>query len=260
MSDLLEAAEEAARIGGEVLLRWAGKIAAREKAPADLVTEADLESQEKIREYLLGRFPDHDFLGEEGAPAEIRNSEFRWVVDPLDGTLNYVHGLANYSVSIALQQENRMIVGVVCDPLTGECFRAEENQGAFLNNQPLKTSGVDQLSQALVAASFAPQIQPGLPEVDAFLRVLFACQGLRRMGSAALNLCYVASGRMDGYWATSTHLWDVAAGMLILREAGGIFTAFDGQPFDLEKPNFIASANAPLHGQLLQTLAGDDKS
>lgn len=254
MSDFLPICEEAARVGGEVLREWAGRIAAREKAPADLVTEADFASQEAIRKFLASRHPEHDFLGEEGEQEQPRSSPYRWIVDPLDGTTNYVHGLPNYGVSVALEKDGEIIAGVVFDPNFDECFAATAGGGAFLNGEHLQVSGVTNLSEALVAVSFAPKVRPNAPEIEHFLQVLPLCQAVRRMGSAALNLSYIAAGRLDGYWATTTHLWDVAAGMLILREAGGLFTGFQGEPFDPDRPSFIAAATSPLHAELRAAL------
>jgi len=254
MREFMEACEAAARAGGDVLQAWAGKIAAREKAPSDLVTEADVASQQKIRQFLTATFPDHDFLGEEGPRDEVRRSRFRWIVDPLDGTTNYVHGLPNYAVSIALEEDGRIVVGTVFDPVSGECFNVQRGAGAFLNGKRLEVSRVTELRQALLAASFAPGVKSTDPEIGDFLRILPRCQAVRRMGSAALNLCYVAAGRLDGYWATTTHLWDIAAGMLLVEEAGGVFTAFDGGPFDTSRADFVAASTPALHDQLLDTL------
>ncbi|QGJ71558.1 Inositol monophosphatase [Planctomycetales bacterium 10988] len=255
MSERLESACQAALAGGEILLRWAGKIAAKEKAPSDLVTQADVESQEVIERLLLSSYPEYEFLGEEGNPDEGPSSgKPRWIVDPLDGTMNYVHGLANYSVSIGLEEEGEMVLGVVYDPLTEELFTAIKGKGAFLNGKKIQTSEVSKLNQGLIAASFGNQITREAPEVEHFLRVLEKAQGVRRMGSAALNLCYVASGRLDGYWATTTHLWDIAAGMVILTEAGGQWSGFDGEPFDPLVPHFIAASTEPLHQALTNCL------
>jgi len=255
MKDFLEACEHAARMGGKILLDWAGRFATREKAPADLVTDADLASQEAIRKYLLAVYPNHDFLGEEGGGSHKPGSPYRWVVDPLDGTTNYVHQFPNYCVSIALEHEGQPIVGVVFDPCSGECYRATRGGGAFLNGKRLAVSTVDDISKSMIAASFPTKVTKGSPDIDDFVEVLIAAQSVRRLGSAALNLCYVAAGRFDGYWATNTKLWDVAAAMLIVREAGGLFTDIDGQPFRSEHPSFLAASTPRLHGQLCKLLA-----
>lgn len=257
MTDYLVVCEQAARLGGEVLLQWKGRIAVREKAPRDLVTEADVASQTAIREFLAQEFPDHDFLGEEtiydeqGAPVLMeRRSEFCWIVDPLDGTTNYVHQLRSYGVSIALERRGKIIAGVVFDPELNECYSAAEGKGAFVNGDRIRASDCQRLDQALVAASLPARVPRGSPEVQRLVEVIHECQGLRRLGSAALNLCYVAQGRLDAYWATSVSLWDIAAGMLIVREAGGILTAPDGGDVRFERPKFIAAATPTLHREL----------
>ncbi|HEX5445076.1 MAG TPA: inositol monophosphatase family protein [Pirellulales bacterium] len=247
--------EQAARAAGEVLLDWAGRFSAREKGPSDLVTEADLAAQETIRERLLGAFPKHGFLAEE-QNAQIPSQEdgLRWIVDPLDGTMNYVHGVPNYAVSIALEQRGRLLAGTVFDPVNRECFSAALGQGAWLNGRPLKASTASSLSQALVAASFPARVQRNDREVADFIEVTTRAQGTRRMGSSALNLCYVAAGRFDAYWSTSTKTWDIAAGALLVSEAGGVITSYDGGPLDLARPQFIAAATTNLHQELRELL------
>lgn len=264
MPDFLTVCEQAARAGGAILLDWQERFTAREKAPKDLVTEADLASQQAIRQIVLGAFPDHDFLGEEDAALDIREksgtsggrpAEYRWIVDPLDGTANYVHKLQTFAVSIALEQNGRIIVGVVFDPISGELYHAVSGQGAFLNGARLNTSGCRQLEQAMVAFSFSPNVERASLEIRRFIEVLLATQSVRRLGSAALNLAYVAAGRLDSYWATSVKSWDVAAGVLLVREAGGILTHVSGGAFDLENPEFLASASADLQQRMLDVLA-----
>jgi myo-inositol-1(or 4)-monophosphatase len=259
MQDFLPVCEEAARLGGSILLQFAGKAKVREKARHDLVTEADLASQHAIRELLSRHFPDHAFLGEEDQDALTASmqhapDQYRWVVDPLDGTANYVHSLGNYAVSVALQHRGEMVCGVVFDPIANECFTAVRSRGAWLNGERLRTSGCLTLDQAMVAASFSPNVPRGSIEITRFIEVLHASQSIRRLGSAALNLCYVGAGRLDGYWASSVKIWDIAAGMLVLTEAGGVITALDGTPVDLAHPEFAASSTTALQKELLATL------
>lgn len=267
MADLLAVCLEAAHRGGAELLDWQSRFSPKEKGPKDLVTEADVASQKAIREVLLGAFPDHDFLGEEeaadrvaaGLPAiPLRKSEYRWIVDPLDGTANYVHRLQTYAVSIALQHQNEIVLGVVYDPVSEECYAARKGQGATLNGLPLKSSACNQLDQAMIAVSFSANIERGSIEIARFVEALHTCRSVRRLGSAALNLSYLAAGRLDAYWATSVQAWDVAAGFLIVEEAGGKITALDGQPVILESPQFLASANGGLHEQMLGVLRTAD--
>lgn len=242
-----------------------GDIRARCKGRNDLVTEADLASQRAIKDILLGRYPDHGFVGEESEDASEQlarspderehRDRFRWIVDPLDGTTNYIHGLPHYCVSIGLEQSGELLVGVVFDPVSGECFRAVRGGGAELNGKPLTASGCRQVSEALVAFGFAPDVRPGAPEIAQFLAIMHACRSIRRMGSAALNLSYIAAGRMDAYVAGCAKAWDVAAGALIVRESGGHITGIDGGDFDLRFPHFVCAATPTLHGQLLAILA-----
>lgn len=258
MLEILKTCEKAARLGGSILLEMQKSIKPREKAPRDLVTEADLASQKAIQACLTTAYPEFQFLGEEETePSERRDPQgYCWVVDPLDGTTNYVHGLDNYCVSIALEHENRPVMGVVYDPIRKELFTAIEGEGAFRNGCPLATSVITELNSALVAASFSANVEADSPEIKRFVAALPHCQALRRLGSAALNLCYVAAGQLDGYWATSVKKWDVAAGMLFVQEAGGTVSDISGAPFCLEEPRFIAASTPELHQELFQVLNG----
>jgi myo-inositol-1(or 4)-monophosphatase len=258
MSEFSSTCEKAARAGGRVLLDWMGRFSVREKGPADLVTDADHASQEVIRQILLGDFPDHDFVGEEdGADSEPRadQAEYCWIVDPLDGTTNYVHAAPQFSVSVALAHQGRIVEAVVYDPTADECFAASQGEGANLNGQPIRVSEIQDLSGALVAASFSAGLRGEGPEIERFLAVLPRCQALRRMGSAALNLAYIATGRFDAYWATSTKSWDIAAGVLLVSEAGGLVTAVDGGPLELSTGQFAAASTEALHRQLVDILS-----
>jgi myo-inositol-1(or 4)-monophosphatase len=260
----LEVCLEAAHLGGKALLYWRDRFEPREKGPRDLVSQADLAAQEAIRGVIHKAFPDHDFLSEEDAadrkakgqkPIPPRRSEFRWIVDPLDGTTNYVHHLPGYAVSIALQRDDEIELGVVFDPLSEECFVAERGKGAKLNGKPLKTSGCRELDRALIAVSFSPHVTRDSSEIKRFVEVLLASQSVRRMGSAALNLCYVAAGRLDGNLATSVSIWDVAAGLLMVEEAGGAISGLDGGPLQLEQPELLSAASQPLLTELTTTVA-----
>ena len=254
-ADYLTACEQAARAGGEVLLSWVGRFEAWEKGPSDLVSEADLASQEAIRGMLMVEFPKHAFLSEEGHDVLDPAAEYCWVVDPLDGTTNYVHTLPHYAVSVALLEQGKPIVGTVFDPVHDECFTCAAGGGAFLNGQSIRTSDVTELSGALVAGSFAARVEAGSREIEQFIAAVLGCQAVRRTGSAALNMCYLAAGRVDAFWARSTHVWDVAAGALLVEEAGGVVTGLDGQPLDLRKPYPVATANPTLHRHFQELLA-----
>jgi myo-inositol-1(or 4)-monophosphatase len=252
-SEFGEASRAAAKLGGEVLVKWLGKTSPQEKGFRDWVTQADLESQQVIRDFLAKRFPKHCFIGEESIgphPSDSSSSEFCWIVDPLDGTTNYVHQLRSFAVSVALYQNQRPLAGAVYDPILDECFSAVKNHGAQLNGQPIETSGCDQLATSLMVFSFGRGVKRDDIQVTRFLNVLENAGSVRRLGSAALNLCYVGCGRTDGYWATSLSQWDVAAGWLIALEAGAKLADFTGAELDLENPHFCVTASEALFIQL----------
>ena len=255
MSDYLTVCEEAVRAAGSVLLDKIGRVEVREKGPADLVTEADFASQEVVRRKVLGAFGDHTVVGEEddhagqSGPGEDQ-AEYRWLVDPLDGTTNYVHRVPHFCVSLALERSGRLLVGAVYDPVRDECFSAVAGEGARLNGEPIRTSDVSSLSQALAAVGFPAVVTPDSPDLRVFLAAVEHCQAIRRTGSAALNLCYLAAGRFDASWSFSTKSWDVAAGVLLIREAGGVATTPDGGTSVHHEGHFLAAANVQLHAQI----------
>ncbi len=261
----LDVAIAAARAGAKELMRYRDSRTVSEKAPKDLVTDADLASQQAVREILLGAFEGYAFVGEEEGetepPPAVRRGDTDappcWVVDPLDGTINYVHQLQSFAVSIGLYQAGKMRLGVILDPVTEELFTAIDGGGAHLNGKPLHTSDCTDLSDALVACSFPAGVKGDSPEVTRFVRVLEYCRSLRRLGSCALNMCYVAAGRLDGYWATNVSPWDSAAGIVIAREAGAELTAYDGTPLDAWLPKFCVTASKPLHDSMIELLAKD---
>ncbi len=257
MSDYLRVCEEAVRIGGRVVQDWVGRAEVWKKGSADLVTQADLASQEAVRRTVLGAFPEHCLLGEEKGAGETPadRAEYRWIVDPLDGTTNFVHGVPHYSVSLALERNGDLLVGAVYDPVLDECFTAAASQGAHLNGRPIHASSVATLSEALAVVGLPPNVRRDSPDLLLFLEMVGRCQAIRRTGSSALNLCYLAAGRFDVYWSFSTNIWDVAAGVLILREAGGLITSPTGGDFCLEDARFLAGANQELHGQLREIAA-----
>lgn len=253
MDDLLDTCEEAAQAGDRALRNWRHRFTAREKAPADLVTDADLASQAAVRAVISARFPDDLFVGEEqDSHLDGRNSSRRtWLVDPLDGTTNYVHGFPAFAVSVAVSQRSELLAGVVQDPCLGECFRASAGGGAWLGSERLETSGAEAVQDALVGASLPHRVHADSPDLADLVSVVQVCQGLRRTGSAALNLAYVAAGRLDAYWANQINPWDVAAGVLLVREAGGVVTGIDGSEFDVWNPHFLATAGPKLHAAML---------
>ncbi|HEX2476658.1 MAG TPA: inositol monophosphatase family protein, partial [Lacipirellulaceae bacterium] len=227
IDECLETCEAAARAGGRELLARQGKSQAREKAPADLVTDADEASQEAIRRVIAARFPGHDFIGEE-QPARERSAtkaEFTWIVDPLDGTTNYVHGYPSFAVSVALAAGDELLVGVVYDPVAGNCFSAAARKGARCDGVPMRTSNVTKVGSALAIVSLPAHVQRDSPDLLDFIEASLVCQAVRRSGSAALNFAYLAKGALDAFWARHIHPWDVAAGVLLVREAGGVVTS-----------------------------------
>ena len=221
------------------------------------MTEADIASQAAIQNFLIGQFPDHEFLGEESEPAAIEEAtegRFCWIVDPLDGTTNYVHQLRSFSVSVALRFEDQVIAGAVFDPVLDECYSAALGQGADLNGETIQPSGCTELDKALAICSFSSSVTREHPEVERFLRVLGTVGSIRRLGSAALNLCNVAGGRGDTYWATGLSCWDIAAGWLIVSEAGGTMRPIEGEEINLMQPKFCAAATPELFEKMQRLL------
>ena len=254
--DLLRVALLAALAGGEKLVEWQGKFTAREKAPTDMVTDADLASQKAVRETIAAHYADHAFVGEEdpGQVRELLAEPVCWVVDPLDGTTNYVHGFPAYAVSVGVVVGGELAAGVIFNPITGDAYAAARGGGAWCNDRRLHVSDTTQLGKALLAMSLPPQAGKGSPDVLDFVALVSRSRALRRIGSAALNLAYVAQGVLDGHWARMIHPWDVAAGLLLVQEAGGVVSASNGGPFDLAAAHFAAAATSELHTQLVTTL------
>lgn len=251
MNGELEAALGAAKAAGEVLRdSFGARRQVRYKGEVDLVTEMDERAEGIIKEALLGAYPSYGMLAEEGGTLHGED-DARWIVDPLDGTTNYAHGLPVFAVSIALEKAGEVVLGVVYDPIGEETYVAERGGGARLNGGPISVSGTDELIRALVVTGF-PYDRDDVPAaLDLFGRFSMLAQGMRRLGSAALDLCYVAAGRLDAYYERGIHAWDVAAGSLILQEAGGRITDYRGDPFELETAELVAS-NGPLHPALVQ--------
>ncbi|MFM8635070.1 MAG: inositol monophosphatase family protein [Planctomycetia bacterium] len=257
--DPLAVCEAAARAGGRVLADWRGRFTASVKGPRDLVTEADLASQEEIRRIVLGAFPEHGFVGEEtidGHRAAVDGTRPRWIVDPLDGTSNYVHGFPAYCVSVALAQGDELLVGAIYDPMLDECFTARRGGGARCNGATIKARPEADPAAALVAVSFPPHVTSDAQSVADFLAVVPHVHSVRRTGSTAINLAYVACGRLDAFWVRRIACWDVAAGLLIAREAGAAIGPFEGESeasaTRLDHPAFIVAG----HTGLLSVLRG----
>ncbi len=253
----LESAIDAARRAGSVLQEQArhGFTIEQKSTIVNLVTDADRAAERAIIDRIRREYPEHRILAEEGGCDAPSDSSFQWVIDPLDGTTNFAHGFPCYSVSIALEHRGFCVLGVVLDPTRDELFTAVVNQGANLNGRPIAVSTIATLDTALLVTGFAYDIrETPNNNLDHFCRFALRTQGIRRTGSAALDLCYVAMGRLDGYWEVTLSPWDSAAGAVILREAGGRITHFDGSPHTIYGKNLVSS-NGHLHQAMLDVLA-----
>jgi myo-inositol-1(or 4)-monophosphatase len=252
----LNTAVRAAREAGEVLRSFHGNLKdVRKKGAIDLVTEADIASEQVVVETIRSVFPEHAVLAEEGGKRE-GDGRFQWIIDPLDGTTNFSHGLDLFAVSIAFFVEGAPRVGVVFNPATGEFFEAAAGQGARLNGRPIRVSDQGSLKDSLLVTGFPYNFSEILPQLMArFEGCLSASQGVRRLGSAAVDLCFVACGRFEGFWEQNLNPWDTAAGLLILMEAGGKVTDFSGRPFDVDMKEILAT-NGRIHDAML-ALVGD---
>ena len=238
-----------------MLQDWIGRFSVTEKRRADLVTEADHASQKLIHEIVSTRFPDHGFLGEEGLCEVSATSDYRWVIDPLDGTSNYVHGFPYYAVSIGIQKSNELVAAIVFDPNREETFSAAKGVGTLLNGRPIKTSGETRTSMAMAMASLPIGAAATDPAVNRFLKSMSHLQTVKRSGSAAMNLACLACGRIDAFWSTSLKPWDMAAGVLLVQEAGGVVTAIDGSPIDIMVPSLLAASSEKIATDLVTILA-----
>lgn len=224
------------------------------KGVIDLVTEADYQSEKFILSSLQRDFPDHTIVTEEAGRLEGMNAHC-WYIDPLDGTVNFAHHIPIFSVSIAYSVEGKVLMGVVYDPMRDECFSAVQGEGAHLNNAPIKVSDVKELTDALLVTGFPYEIRTAVENnLDHFAYFATHAQAVRRLGSAALDLCYVAAGRFDGYWELLLKPWDLAAGSLICQEAGGIITDLNGGPGFLQQPCSLIAANKVIHQRLLASI------
>jgi myo-inositol-1(or 4)-monophosphatase len=249
-----EGTDIAKRAGQYLLERFRTDFAVKHKGTINLVTDVDIEAEEMIVTGLRRAFPDHSILAEE-KNSQTRGGFCTWVIDPLDGTTNYAHGFPFFSVSIGLEIEGQLEFGVVCDPVREELFTARRGAGAFCNGESLSVSNTASLDSGLLATGFPYDIRTSeennLAHFSAFA---LKAQGLRRTGSAALDLSYVAAGRIDGFWEAKLNPWDCAAGFLLVKESGGLVTDYAGQPASIYKPEVVAS-NGRIHEEMLSVLA-----
>jgi myo-inositol-1(or 4)-monophosphatase len=240
--DYVHPMQELAREAGSLLMSFFGKVSIEYKG--------DRASEKMIVERIRGQWPEHDLIGEEGSRRET-GSDFRWYVDPLDGTTNFAHGYPVFCVSIALEYKGERIAGVVYDPSRNEMFAAEKGSGSLLNGRPIHVSAVGHLKESLVATGFPSHKRHKNPNIHFYHQITLRSHGVRRAGSAALDLCYLACGRYDAYWEFNLNAWDTAAGVLLVEEAGGKVTNFTGGPFNIDSREVLAS-NTLLHGELLR--------
>jgi myo-inositol-1(or 4)-monophosphatase len=245
----LELAERAARAAGEVLMSYYGRPPAglgAKTSETDLVSDADLQAERVIRDLLEAERPEDGLLAEEGSRAESESGR-RWVVDPLDGTINFLYGFPAWAVSVALEGPKGIEVGVVFDPVRPELYRAVRGGGATLNGQPIRASGRAELARALVATGFSYEAERRAWQAELLLGLLPQVRDIRRTGAAALDLCLVAAGRVDAFYERGLNRWDEAAGRLIIEEAGGVAAELDGEP-----PGLVAAASPALLSELYE--------
>jgi len=254
IEQIKKVAVRAAREAGRILIAgMTQELAIIYKGELDLVTQIDTLAERAIVTHIKKFFHDHQILAEEGNNQES-DSPYRWIIDPLDGTTNYAHRFPCFCVSIAVEYERSICVGVIYDPVRKELFFAEKGKGAILNQQPLSVSSCPILKESLLVTGFAYNLRDNPNNnLDHFSRLLMRAQGIRRMGSAALDLCYVAAGRLDGFWELNLNPWDTAAGFLILTEAGGSVTDFSGKPFSIDKREILAT-NGKIHQEMVDVL------
>lgn len=255
---MLNFAIQTARDAGRLLAERFGRvIEISNKGEIDLVTEADLLAEKFIVDRILSHYPRHSILAEEadaaGTTSEQR-SEWKWIIDPLDGTTNYAHGYPAFCVSIALEHRAEIILGVIYDPMRDETFTAERGDGASLNGRRIRVSKLEDLNSALLCTGFPYDVRGRTDFVRHFSNFIMHGQAVRRDGSAALDLAYVACGRFDGFWEEGLRPWDVAAGVLMVEEAGGRVSYYDGSPFNIYQPPILAS-NGLIHDAMMRVLS-----
>lgn len=246
-------AESLALGAGAILRESHGKpLHIEHKGSIDLVTEVDRASESYLRQRIKEGYPDHEILGEEEGLTPS-GSAYRWIVDPLDGTTNFAHGFPYYCVSVAMTYEHQLIVGAIFNPVSEELFSAVRGGGATLNDQPIHVSDTVSLDQSLLSTGFPYDVVHKGTNIPHFERFLYRCQAVRRAGSAALDLCMVASGRYDGFWESGLSAWDVAAGALIVEEAGGKMSNYRGTAFDPYEREMLAT-NGRIHAPMMLVL------
>jgi myo-inositol-1(or 4)-monophosphatase len=246
--------EAIAREAGALLLHYfKQRVKIEYKGDVDLVTVADRSSEKLIVERVRAAWPDHDIVGEEGTRQET-GAEYRWYIDPLDGTTNFAHGYPVFCVSMGLERRGEMVAGVLYDPTRDELFAAEKGKGAFLNGEPMRVSQTKRLAESLLGTGFPSFKRHKNPNIHFYHQLTLHSHGVRRAGSAALDLANVACARYDGFWELNLNPWDTSAGTLLVTEAGGVVTRFDGSPFRIDSKETLAS-NGLLHDELMRAFA-----
>ncbi len=252
-SNYITTASEIARRAGALLLEYfhrGVKTEYKGTGTVDVVTDADRASEKLIVEGLRSAFPNHGIVGEEGSRSQATN-EYLWYVDPLDGTTNFAHGFPVFCVSIGLAHNNEVIAGVVFDPTRNELFAAERGGGATLNGEPIHVSKISTLGESLLGTGFPSKKRHLNPNIHFYHQLTLKSHGLRRAGSAELDLACVASGRYDGYWEFNLNAWDTSAGALLVEEAGGRLTHVDGSKFDVAVSRDVLATNGLIHAELM---------
>ncbi|MCX5816707.1 MAG: inositol monophosphatase family protein [Proteobacteria bacterium] len=254
MDDLLKFAIHCAKESGEIQKKYyEQRFAIHHKGEINLVTDVDYLCQAKIIELIEKDFPDDEIISEEKTNY-YDNDKNRWIVDPLDGTTNYAHGYPFFCTSIAYEKDGEIVLGVVYNPVFNELFYSRKGEGAYLNGNKVKVSTIQVLKDALLSTGFPYDLVTNKTNnVSNFIKFLYAAQAIRRDGSAALNLCYLACGRFDGFWELKLNPWDVAAGFLIVLESGGKITNFQGDPFNIYRDD-VAASNGLIHESMLEVL------
>jgi len=250
LQDVIDMAQNA----GDILRAGFGtELEIHHKGRIDLVTEMDHRSEEYLLGQIHQRFPGHAVRTEESGHLD-GDADHVWIIDPLDGTLNYAHGVPIYSISIAYAEKQQTILGVVLNPSHQECFSAQRGKGAYLNGQPIHVSAFNKLVDCILITGFPYSTDVKKNNIENFERFFYEVQAVRRFGSAALDLCYVAAGKADGYWQLESHDWDIAAGGLIVEEAGGIVTTITGAKDYLKPPYGIVASNPKIHPKIIEVL------
>ncbi|HXD32263.1 MAG TPA: inositol monophosphatase family protein [Pyrinomonadaceae bacterium] len=252
---MLNFAIQMARDAGRILVERQGRsLQVSNKGDINLVTEADLAAEKLIIDRINSYYPRHAVLAEESGASSLP-AEWKWIIDPLDGTTNYAHGYPCYCVSIAAEHNGRIEIGVVYDPVGDELFAAERGQGATLNDRTIRVSDIDELNSAMLCTGFPYDVRERPDFARHFSNFTMRAQAVRRDGSAALDLAYLACGRFDGFWEDGLNPWDVAAGVLLIEEAGGLVTDFERAKLDIYTPKVLAS-NGLIHDAMMKVLDG----